>query len=418
MSRHFMLGTLFVVGLTGAPDAQVGGAAVGPPRLTLRGAIAEALAQHPELQALRHEYEAARAAPAQERYLSPPMLEAQVWGWPVTTLNPARTDMYMLMAEQELPGRGKRAARTRVAEREAEMSRQRIAVRANQILNDLKQAYVDLAFTRETFEVYALQATLLHDVTEAATLRYAAGEGAQHHTVVSLVELTRLERERIAADERAQAAEARLNTLLGRLPSQPIEALDPIVTEVSPEDAEHLALARHPEVAMAAAVVAGEEAELERLRGERRPDYLVGGGYMLIPGEAGAWTARAGLTWPNAPWSRGRLTAAIDMQTKRVEAAKARRDVVASQLRQAVRDAAVRLNAAERQVRLIESTSLPQIEHAFELTRLAYAAGEGAFTDVLDARRLLLSTELEHTEARASVARARADLETAAGGGV
>ena len=166
---------------------------------------------------------------------------------------------------------------------------------------------------------------------------------------------------------------------------------------------------------MVEAAIARDQAELERLRGERRPDFVVGGGYMLMPGEAGAWTARAGITWPNAPWSRGRVTTAIDVQTKRVEAAKARRDVVASQLRQAVRAAVIRLNAAERQVRLINSTVLPQIEHAFELTRLAYAAGEGPFTEILDTRRMLFSMELEYLEARANVARARADLETVAG---
>lgn len=409
MSRHSICGVLFALALTAtATYAQA-------PPLTLRAAIDEATARNPELVALRQEYEAARAAPAQERFLAPPMLEAQIWGWPVTTLNPARTEMYMLMAEQELPGKGKRAARTLVAEREAEMSRQQIAVRANQILNDVRNAYIDLAFTRETFALYSRQAALLDQLAETATLRYAAGEGAQHHTVIALVEVASVQKERIAAEERAQAAEARLNTLLARPVSQPIEVLEPIAATLSPEEAEQRALARHPEVAMVEAAVAREQAELERLRGERRPDFVVGGGYMLMPGDAGAWTARAGITWPNAPWSRGRLTTAIDVQAKRLEAAKARRDVVASQLRQAVRKAAIRLNAAERQVRLINSTVLPQIEHAFELTRLSYAAGEGPFTEILDTRRMLFSMELEYLEAQANVARARADLETVAG---
>jgi outer membrane protein TolC len=88
---------------------------------------------------------------------------------------------------------------------------------------------------------------------------------------------------------------------------------------------------------------------------------------------------------------------------------------VAAQLRHAVRDASIRLTAAERHVRLIDSTVLPQVEHAFELTRLAYAAGEGSFTEMLETERLLLSTELQHVNARANVARARASLETAAG---
>ena len=415
MFRLFTYTFILAASATGSTAAQTDHSTSTQTPLTLIAAVAEALARNPELAALRQEYEALRAVPAQERYLAPPMLEAQIWGWPITTLNPARTDMYMLMAEQELPGRGKRAARVAVAEREADISRQQIAVRAAQIVSDLRQAYIELALTRETFDLYARQTTLLQDLAETATLRYAAGEGPQHHTVTTVVEIAALERERIAADERAQAAEARLNTLLGRSVSQAVEALGLIVATISPADAEQLALTRHPEVAMTAAAVAREEAELVRLRGERRPDYVIGGGYMLMPGEAGAWTARAGLTWPNAPWSRGRLTASIDAQAKRVEAAKARYDVIAAQLRRTVREAVVRLAAAERQARLIESTVLPQIGHAFELARIAFAAGEGTFTEVLDTRRTLLSMELDYVSARANVARARADLETAAG---
>jgi cobalt-zinc-cadmium efflux system outer membrane protein len=385
------------------------------PTLTLGGAITEALAANAELRAMQREYEAARAAPDIERYLMPPMADVQIWGWPVTTLNPARTDMYMFMAEQQVPGQGKRAARVAVAERDADLSRQHIAVRTVQIVGDVRDAYIDLLFLRQRFDVYQRQAGVLADVAETATLRYAAGEGPQHHTVATVVELGALERERIAADARAQEAEARLNAVLGRPIAQPVETLSDIPSAAPVADVEQLALARHPDVAMVDVAVAREEAELARVRGERRPDYVVGGGYMLQPGDAGAWTARAGVTWPNAPWSRGRLNAQIEAQEKRIEAAKARHDVVATQIRQRVREAVVRLNAAERQVRLIETTVLPQIEHAFELARLAYAAGEGNFTDVLDARRMLLSTDLDYVEARANVARARADLESTSG---
>lgn len=410
MSKRYIFGV--VVALALAPCAA---RAQGTPSLTLAAAVQESLAHNPELAALRQEYEASRALPVLERFLSPPMLEAQIWGWPILSFNPARTEMYMLTVEQELPGKGKRAARALVAEREAEMSRQQIAVRANEILADVRQAYVDLAFTRDTFALYLRQAALLEDVAEAATVRYAAGKGEQHHTIVALVEVAATEKARIAAEERAQSAEARLNTLLGRPPAEAVESLEPFAEMLSAEEAEQLALARHPAVAMVAAAVAREEAELERLRADRRPDYVVGGGYMLLPGDAGAWTARAGITWPNAPWSRGRLDAAIEAQAKRVEAARSRIGVVSSQLRRSIREAVVRLNAAERQLRLIESTVLPQIDHAFELTRLAYAAGDGAFADMLDARRVFLSTQLELLEARAAVARARADLATAAG---
>jgi cobalt-zinc-cadmium efflux system outer membrane protein len=101
------------------------------PPLLLKDAIAEALEHNPELVALRREVDAMGAASPQAGYLGAPTFETQIWGWPVTTLNPARTDMYMFMAEQELPGRGKRAARVRVAERETDLSRQQVGIRAN-----------------------------------------------------------------------------------------------------------------------------------------------------------------------------------------------------------------------------------------------------------------------------------------------
>jgi cobalt-zinc-cadmium efflux system outer membrane protein len=323
--------------------------------------------------------------------------------------------MYMFTAEQELPGKGKREARVQVAERDADLARQQIPVRANEILAELKQAFVDLAFARELATLYGGQRRLLEDMAETATLRYASGDGRQHHTVASIVELTRLEKDVVTADARARTAEARLNLALGRAADQPIEPLAEVAPRVAVADAERLVEARHPDLAMADAAIAREEAELARVRGERRPDYVIGGGYMLIPGDAGALTVRGGLTWPNAPWSRGRLNAAIDVQEKRLAAARAQREVVVARIRYRIRDVTVRIANAERQARLLESTVMPQVEHAFELARVAYTGGEGDFMDVLESQRLLLTTKLESATARAEIARAYADLEAAVG---
>ena len=67
------------------------------------------------------------------------------------------------------------------------------------------------------------------------------------------------------------------------------------------------------------------------------------------------------------------------------------------------------------QARLIERTVMPQVEHSFELARVAYASGEGDFSEMLDAQRLLLASQIEWVETRAGVARARATLDRVAG---
>ena len=344
------------------------------------------------------------------------MFETQIWGWPVTTVNPARTDMYMFMAEQELPGRGKRVARELVAGREAEMSQRQIVVRANEILNEVKQAYVELLLAHATDALYEQQAPVLRDIADAATLRFASGHTGQHDTVKSVVELGRLRVAAIEWHERARTAEARLTTLLGRDPAAPLPVLaaaDSAFPDLSV--AEATALHRHPEVQMASAVIAREEAELARLRGERKPDFVVGGGYMLQPGGAGAWTARAGISWPNAPWSRDKLNTEISAQEKRLEAARAHRDAALATVRQMVREATVRLDAARQRTELLESAVMPHVEHDFDVARASYAAGRAEFADLLESERALLTTRMDVVAARADVQRAIADVELAVG---
>jgi len=408
---------IVLIGVLAMTAPQVSRAAQpGVPALTLAGAIREALLANPELVALRRDYDAAKAAVPEARFLDAPMFETQIWSWPVTTVNLGKVDMYMFTAEQELPGRGKRAARELVADREADMSQRQIAVRANEILNDVKQAYVELLLARGTAALYEQQTPVLRDIADAATLRFASGHAGQHDTVKSVVELARLQVEAIEWRERARTAEVRLTTLLGRQPgtSLPVlSAVDSAVPDLSA--AETVATQRHPDVQMALAIVAREEAELARLVGERKPDFVVGGGYMLQPGGAGAWTARGGISWPNAPWSRGRLNTEIAAQQKRVEAARAHRDATLALVGQSVREATVRLEAARQRVELLEAAVMPHVEHDFDVARASYAAGRAAFADLLESERALLTTRMDVIAARADVQRAIADVELAVG---
>jgi outer membrane protein, heavy metal efflux system len=398
-----------------APALPAAAQAPEPEPLTLTAALDEALQRNPDLLALRRDYEVALAVPAASRFLAPPSFEAQIWAWPVTTLNPIRTDMYMFTVEQTLPGRGKRAAREVVGGRDADIVRREITVEANGILDQVRQAFASLALARETLVIFDRQMPVLRDLAEAATVRYASGHGEQHDTVTPLVELTRLQSNAITWRTRARTEESRLNALLGRAVDLPVEPLLPMVVSAVPFDAVNTALAQHPAMALAAAEIAREEAELTRLQGERRPDFVVGGGYMLTPGDAGAWTARAGITWPNAPWSRQRLDADIEAQSLRVAAAIARRDAVASRIRRTVQEAQIQRDAARQRAELISSTLLPHVEHALEVARAGYSTGRAEFGDVIDAQRMVLDMEVEYAAARAEVSFAFAALDRAMG---
>ena len=410
MRPHLVLLVAALLGVASAAGAQQG------VPLSLSDALREVRQANPQLIALERQHQASRAAVPEARFLEAPMFETQIWGWPVTTLNPVRTDMYMFMAEQELPGRGKRAARELVAMRDAELAETQIARRANEIFTAVKQTYAELWLARATAELLGRQRPILEQTADAATIRYASGHSGQHDTVQAIVELSRLQTETVQWRERARLAETRLNVLLGRRPDSPVPALAAVPAALpAAADAERLALVRNPEMAMASAEIAREEAELARLRGDRRPDFVIGGGYMLQPGGAGAWTARAGITWPNAPWARGRLTTGIEAQERRVVAARARQEAIATGVRGAVHEAFVRITAARERSELLETAVIPHIEHAFDVALTSYASARADFADLLDTQRVLLATRMEVASARADQAMAVADLEMALG---
>jgi outer membrane protein, heavy metal efflux system len=392
-------------------------AAQTPPPLTLGAALDEALVGNPELIALRAQLEAERQRPGQERYLMPPMLEAQIWQWPLNRINPARAT-YMFEAQQAIPGRGKRTLRERLAAADVEAGAAAIPVRARDIVGDIHRTYAELFVARKAVEVSQETLGLLRQIAEATQVRYAAGRGSQQDILKTVVEITRLHEEEVMLVEGGRMAEARLNTLLGRDPATPIGPLaepreDAPLAPVA--ELQALALEHQPELAMARAEIARAEAASEVVRSERRPDYFIRGGYMLMPGEAGAFTAGVGITWNNAPWSRGRNDLAEEQARLDIAATRASYDAAVNGLRLMVQEAHIRVESAAARAALLRTSLVPQTTQALEVSRVGYQADRGDFLDIIDNQRLLAAARLGYYRALADLEQARADLDRAVG---
>lgn len=389
----------------------------GPP-LTLRAAVDEALQRNPTLIALRAQFEAARHRPDQERYLMPPSFEVQIWQWPVTTLNPLNTNMYMFTVQQELPGRGKRALRAAVAEKDVELASNEIVVRAREVVKDVTRAYTDLVVARRAIDIHLASVGLLRQFADASTIKYATGRSPQQDVLKAVVEVSKLHEDLVMHEENAASAAARLNTLLDRDPQALIGPVDEPREEVTlptSEELQRVAIEQHPELKTAQLTTERAQAALAVVTRESKPDFFVGGGYMLMPREAGAWTASAGMTWPNAPWSRGRLDAKRAEATADITAAQANARAVERQIRLAVHDAYIRATAATQRAALLRTTVLPQSEQTLELSRVAYQTDRVDFLSLIDNQRALLDAELNYYRALSDRELALADLARALG---
>ena len=389
-----------------------------PPPLTIQVAVDEALRRNPDLLALQQQFEAARERPSQERFLAPPTFEAQIWQWPINTLNPTGTGMYMFTVGQELPGLRKRALRETFANAGVAVVEASIAVQANDILNDVKEAYAELFLARKAIEVHHATHDLLRQLADVAQARYAVGGISQHDVLTAVLELSRIEEHLIGLDERAGLAEAQLNTLLDRRPDVPIGPVaEPSERRLlaPAETLQALAVDRQPELVRAKREVDRTRAYVDVVSSEYSPDFFVRGGYMLMPSDRDGWTVSAGLTWPRAPWSRGRLDAQRAEATAQVSAVEARIRAIENGVRLRVQNAYVRAQAAQRRATLLRTTVLPQADQALDVSRIAYQADRAAFLAMIDTQRVRLDAQLAYYDALSDFDQALAHLERAVG---
>ncbi|MEZ5292046.1 MAG: TolC family protein [Vicinamibacterales bacterium] len=389
----------------------------GPP-VTLADMVAEALARNPELAVLRHEADVVRQRPAQARALAAPMAEAQVWQWPINSINPADTTMYMFMVTQTLPGRGKRQLRAAVADQDVALAESDILVRAREIADAAKQAYSALFIARKAIQLHLDDIELLRQIADVAQVKYATGRISQQDVLKPVVELSRHHADVITYDEQARLASARLNALLRRAPDAPIGPLaDPPLGSVLPAtaDLQRIALDRHPELLRARTEVARAEAALAVARSDQKPDFLVQGGYMLMPRMTDGWSARVGITWPMAPWSRGRIDAHVAEETTAVQAARARVEALENAIRLGVQEAYVRARSAQDRAALLRTSILPQSQQTLDVSRVAYQADRVDFQTLIDNERVVLTVNLDYVRALSDLAQALADLERAVG---
>ena len=348
----------------------------------------------------------------------PPMAETQIWQWPINTLNPANTNMYMFMVGQDLPGRGKRDARAAVAEKDVALADADVTIRSRQIVNEITQAYSALFIARKATEIHLASVDVLREIADAAQAKYAAGRVPQQDVLKPVVELSKLHNDVIMHDQEAGVAAARLNALLNRPPETPFGPLEePREQTLLPPSAElqRLAVDRQPELRRARMEIEKAEAQLASARLERKPDYVVQGGYQLMPDQTDGLLVKVGITWPNAPWARTRIDAKIAEQSAASTSARSRERAMENMVRLAVQEAYVRAKAAQERAALLRTTILPQAQQTFDVSRSAYQSDRADFQTILESERSLLDARLDYFRALTEFAQAIGDLERAIG---
>jgi len=205
------------------PLAAIGRPQEAPPS-DQPGRLADLLAEgernNPQIQAARHEFEAAKQVPTQASTLPDPQVVLQhvSVGSPRPFAGYTNSDFaYIgLGFSQDIPYPGKLWLRGEIAKKEADVSQQRYESVRRAVLMEIKGAYFQLAYLAKRRAILDGNGQLLRQVEQAAEAHYRSGMGNQQEVIQAQLQQTKLLRETTDNELEAGKIQAALKRLLNR----------------------------------------------------------------------------------------------------------------------------------------------------------------------------------------------------------
>lgn len=392
----------------------------------LQALIGEALDRNPGVQQMLARYRAARQRLPQVSALPDPML---------ATINYIRTPETRVGSQtngvtlsQVFPWFGTLSLREQVAAKEAAIAREQYESTKDDVIQRLKTAYYSLAFIDLAIEINQEERQLLEHYEKLAQARYQQGVGLQQAVVKLQAEITRIENRLEALRARRVDAEAVINTLRNEPPAAPIAKVSLPPVPQAPIEYDRLyeiGRRNRPEVLATLLGIERDEKRIELAQKDYWPTFTAGGSFVNVdarPLMAGAppipqngkniFSANVALT---LPVHRAKYDAAVAEATELKIASQHNYRSTVNSIEAAIRETGFRIETLRDQIRLFNSTLIPQAQQALQSSESAYSTGQISVLDLLDSERVLLDVRLGLAQYIGEYMKSLADMERAIG---
>lgn len=393
--------------------------------LQLRDVIGIAVLNRAELATASARAEALASRPAIVGALEDPMISPSIDHYPFDMprdegeMGEGGTGQrydWSVSVEQRFPLSGVRGHRRDAAGADAQRAQALAHNTQLDVVLDAQRSFFMLLERRRMRTVLAEQEALAHQLITVSSARYASGTGSQADVLRAEVEAARVRGAQQALVAQTRAAEAMLNTSMGRAPAEPIAELIYVPSRNLPLTAPAAvdrALLRRPELVAGEAEIARAKAEVEVMRSMYKPMATVRVGRASTMAEGPGAMIMLGVSVPI--W-RERLRAGV----AEARAMQRMADSDLSAMRRMVEGEAVSaresVEAARVQYVVLEDEVLPRARAAIETALAAYSSGQSTLISVVEAARALWEIQAEQVMAEAALGEAWARLERATGG--
>jgi outer membrane protein, heavy metal efflux system len=328
------------------------------------------------------------------------------------------------MLQQMVPNPGKLVAREEQAAGQAAAMKANFEATRLGLRESLVIAYVELQALDARLEILRQLASTLRSMEEVIEARVTANLAPQSALLRVQVEAERLESDAASLERRRPAVAAALTAIVGMRVSPQARASGLPQGEPPdlPDEARLVALAiDHPSVQEDFARVAVANAKVNEAGWMWVPDMFFGAEYQMVgrpdipsamlPDEYGedAVAVTVGIT---IPWQFHVNLARGDRARAERQAARYMADQKRLDIQARLEQQLFEWNDAARLIELYDRSVLPKARQTLELVRNDFTADRATLTDVLDSERALLAAELSSVNARVSLLKAEARIES------
>ena len=320
-----------------------------------------------------------------------------------------------LGVRQAFPPATARAAATQRERMRADQRRAQAEERRRLVLLAVRNAWLDAFLASRSWQLVLDSRTLFADLVAITRSLYTVGDKNQQDLLRAELERSQLETRLVGIEQKNQEARAVLSRWIDDAAARPLAAS---LSEWPPPpslDVSRDALAHHPALASAAALVAVGDAAVALARARYRPSWTLDAAYGYRDGALLGGSPRSDFFSITATLSAPMFTA--NREDRRLRAAQAqhraavatrddtRRQLQAELLRQHGRWADL-----HRREALYRDAVLPQARANAEATLAAYRSEAGDFADVMRSHIGDLEVRLEHLALRVDQRRSHAEL--------
>jgi cobalt-zinc-cadmium efflux system outer membrane protein len=389
------------------------------PALNLEEVERIALSANPEIVVSARRLAVAEAHIPAAGALADPVAMYRSWGVPLSQPWNFNQAQNMFSIGQDLPGPGKRALRTSVAQSDVDAAKAQLAEVRLQVQVRVRKAFDDLLLTNEELKIHAEHEAIARQAIEAARIKYSVGKVSQQDILKAQVALTALAGHMIQFDRDAGVARAQLNTLMGRSADAPLNVQGDLAVPTTLPTAqalEKLALQSRPD--LLAARVAAERSHREQSLAKKAytPDFSVAAGYMLMPPDSKMRNNYMIEGTMTLPWLNHRKN---DADIAEATARATEQDAEFAELRVAaygqIQEALEEAKAAQRFAHLYQDQLRPQATATLQSSVVAYENDKTDFLDLLNSQMGVIDVDLAWIQAVANFNARLADLELVTG---